>query len=146
MVAEQAREVRTLRGEGLSYKAIAQRLGLSEQTVKRRSGEPAKAYDRYRDATLNPEAVLAFIRSISHEEPTFSGRGGKGTVLHIAGRAPGAYASRTLRHWQEGDHPPSLWGLDRFLTNLEIHIDRYFDYCEEKELNPWVGDKPAWHP
>jgi hypothetical protein len=29
---------------------------------------------------------------------------------------------------------------------LGVHIDRYFDFCEEHGLNPWEGSKPSWHP
>jgi hypothetical protein len=100
-----------------------------------------------KDAALNRDAVLAFIDSLTDRRPVDTGRYGWREVKFIGGERLPDDVLRAWRRWKDRDGFPSLWTLDRLMTKgLGVHIDRYFDFCEEHGQNPWEGSKPSWHP
>jgi hypothetical protein len=140
-------QIAELRAQGLTWKQIGERVGMSESNARRKIVGNKSLGGPPKDAALNRDAVLAFIESLTQRMPHFTGRGGIRDVATLDERRPPDDVMRAWRRWRNGEDHPSLWTLDRMMArHLEIHIDRYFDFCEEHGLNPWEGDKPSWHP
>lgn len=84
---------------------------------------------------LNREAVLAFLDSKTHREIIYGSY--QNERIFIGGVIPPESFLRTIIRWRTQEEQPSLSGLDRWLTALEIPLSLYFDWCEREGRNPW---------
>jgi hypothetical protein len=46
---------------------------------------------------------------------------------------------RRIRAWAAGEYNVTLWKLDRLLVRYGLHVNDFFDWCEQ---DPWVGETP----
>ncbi len=106
----------------------------------RATSSPSNAPRKPRQDDLDVTSWLAFLETLI-DRPEFEGE-----ATLIAGAPLTKTQAAALRRWSSGMRP-SLWSADRFLTKLRepCHIDRYFDFCERRELQAWArGFPPPW--
>ena len=134
-----------LRAQGLTYAQIGEALGVSETSAHRAIRKSVPVANRQKRTTsLNVDAVMAFLDSITHTRNISSRGGGRHEAVFIGGMRLDDYTHRTIRQWKAHGQRPTFFALDRLLVRMEIHIDRYFDFCEEEGLTAWAGEKPEW--
>lgn len=53
--------------------------------------------------------------------------------------------NRAYYRWREERAEPDFFAADRWLSYFSIHIDEYFNFCQQQGINPWAGKEPEWH-
>jgi hypothetical protein len=88
-------------------------------------------------STINRTAFLAFVSRFEVED-------GDGTRL-FNGRQISETRSRALHRWRVEGASPDIFSVDTFLVHIGIHLDEFFDWCEEMGIEAWQFGEPDWH-
>lgn len=64
----------------------------------------------------------------------------------LAGVLLSEYHKRLVLRWRRGALTPTLWTLDGLLTRCHMHVNEFFDYCDQRGESGWAAGKPpSWH-
>ena len=83
--------------------------------------------------TMNRVVWLAFLSHIEKEPHRFNGRPISETM------------SRSLHRWRHDNSCPSFFTCDEWLVKIGLHIGDFFDWAEDRDLDPWLYGEPDWH-
>jgi hypothetical protein len=85
---------------------------------------------------LNRQAFLRYLHSL-----IVTGDSGR----EVDNRQLDDTRHRALYRWEVEGNTPDFFAADRWLSYFEIHIEEYFIFCCQENLDPWEQSEPSWH-
>jgi hypothetical protein len=127
------RRANSLRRKGMNTREVAGELGVDVTELRELEARRSKP----KPDQFSGKAWNGFLESITEwreEDPRLVG----GEVLAES-------ASRAYYRWTEEGVQPSFFSADRFLTQIGMHVEHFFEYCEDHETEAWAcGEPPEW--